>query len=457
MIDAIVRRLPGASRLGLKGGEGSLRMLLVRATSGSFALKLANMSLALVTSVILARLLGAAGFGAYSFALAWVNLLVIPTTLGFGRLLVREVAVYRDRSEWRLLRGLLLRANQIVLPFSIVVALVAAVVAHALAGRMETQVLYTFYIAMALLPLTALINVRRTTMQGLRRIVSGQVPESVVRPVLVIALVGIAYLVLGDRLSTPWAMAANVLATAITFLLGAVLLRRSLPQPVREQPAVYRTRAWMRGALPLLIVTGMYVINSRTDVIMLGMIAGAEATGIYTVATRGAELITFILMAANLALGPTVASLYAAGELDRLQRLVTMSSRLILLASFPLALGLILFGHWFLLVFGQEFTQGGMALAILSVGRLFSATMCAVGLLLVMTGHERQAAIGVGVGAALNVALNAALIPPLGIEGAAIATATSTVVLNLLLAVWVYRKVGIYPTAFGKLGTGRVT
>lgn len=449
MRDALVSRIPGLSRV--IGQQGSLQFALVKATSGSFALKIVGTGLAFALSVILARLLGVAGLGAYSFAMAWVSILGMMATLGFNRLLVREISIYRDRSEWGLMRGLLVRANQIVLLFSVGVALVVAMIAAFFGERTTPEVLYTFWIAMALVPLTALISLRRTAMQGLRRIVSGQVPESILRPVLTIVFIATAYLFLRNSLNAPWAMGLSVLSAAVSFLIGVAMLRRSLPQPVKEAPAVYRTRLWLQGSVSLVMVSTMYIINSRIGAIMLGLMSGPEATGIYTVANRGAELVTFIVVASNTALGPTIASLYAAGEMDRLQRLVTRASRFVFAVSLPVAIGLIVFGHWFLLIFGQEFTRGDAALAVLSIGRLFSAMMCTVGLLLVMTGHQRHAAVGVGIGAGLNVVLNALLIPSLGVEGAAIATTAGLVVWNTLLAVWVYRKLGIYSTALGRI------
>lgn len=449
MIQSVLKRIPGLSRLGLTGG-GELQRLLVRAASGSFVLRVSNVGLIFLLNVLLARLLGASGLGAYTFATAWVNILGLVTTLGFSRLLVREIAVYHDRSEWGLMRGLLQRANQLVLPTSSGAALTAVAVALLFRDRASPEVIYTFCIAMALVPLTAVIYLRQTTMQGLRRIVVGQVPESILRPILTIAFVAVAYLLLRDSLGAPWAMAASLAGTLIAFLVGLVLLRRSVPATAKLAVPEYRTRLWLRGTFPLMLLGVAQIINVRTDVVMLGLISGAQSAGIYTVASRGAELVTFLLFAANVALGPTVSSLYASGEMERLQRLITRASRLVFFGSLPIALALIFFGKWFLLIFGTEFTQSGTALAILCVGTLFNATMSAVGLLLIMTGYDRRAAVGVGIGAGLNIALNAFLIPAFGIEGAAIATATSTVVWNSLLAFWVYKKLGIYPTALGR-------
>jgi len=91
----------------------------------------------------------------------------------------------------------------------------------------------------------------------------------------------------------------------------------------------------------------------------------------------------------------------------------------------------------------------------LSVGQLINAATGSVGLLLIMTGYERDAAICVGISAVLNVVLNATLIPKWGLTGAAIATTSSMMVWNILLAIWVYRRLRIHSTALGEIGLSR--
>ena len=100
-------------------------------------------------------------------------------------------------------------------------------------------------------------------------------------------------------------------------------------------------------------------------------------------------------------------------------------------------------------LFGQEFVSGSPALIILSGAQLVNAAAGSVGLTLMMTGHERSTAYGLFVSAVVNVVLNAVLIPQFGVVGAAVATATSTILWNVLLIIEVYRKLGIDSTAFG--------
>ena len=53
--------------------------------------------------------------------------------------------------------------------------------------------------------------------------------------------------------------------------------------------------------------------------------------------------------------------------------------------------------------------------------------------------------------AVLNLVLNLLLIPAFGIVGAAVASAISLISWNLILAVLVYRRLGIHSTALGQI------
>ncbi len=433
-----------------KGKTNSLKHRLIRGAAGSFGLKIANTGLAFITSILLARLLGTEGFGIYAYAIAWTTLLSIPATLGLDKLLVREVAIYQTQSAWGLMRGIVHWANQVVLWVALGLGLIAAGVAWNLGTDAKEQVLLALCIGLVSLPIASLRSLRLAVMKGLHQVVMGQLPEMLLAPLFLIALTGCGYLFLREDLNASWVVGIHGVTTAITFVIGARLLHQVLPSTVRKANPEYQIRQWVHSALPLMFLGGMQIIYSRTDVLMLGAIQGAEAVGIYVVVVRLAQLITFILMAVNSALAPTMASLYAEGKIEQLQRVLTKSARIVLLVSVPVTGSLMGFGYWFLLLFGSDFTQGQMALIILSIGQLVNAGIGSVGQLLTMTGNEKYTVISVGSGAVMNLVFNALLIPQWGINGAAISTASCIVFVNIMNGIWVHKRLGINSTALGK-------
>lgn len=456
-LSSITARIPGLARTDTYDeADAGLRTLLIKGSVGTFALKVISTGLAFLISLLLARILRAEGYGIYAYTMAWVSLLGVLAVLGLDRLIVREVAVYQTQSAWGLMRGLLRRANQAVVVVSLVLTFLAALGAWILAGRSGSQMLISFWVALTMLPFVALNSLRQAALRGLNRVVVGQLPEMFFQPVLFITLIVAAYLFIEKNFTAPFALGMNVVAAGVAFIIGTRLLYKNLPEAARKTLPAHETRAWSRSALHLMLIASLQVINARADIVMLGAMKGTNATGIYAVATKGAELIAFILIAVNMALAPTIASLYAAKEMKRLQRLITQSARIILFISLPIGLGLIFFGNWFLtFVFGGEFMQGKTALSVLSIGQIINAGMGSVGLLLISTGHERDVTVGIGISALLNVVLNAFLIPIWGLEGAATATAASMIMWNILLAILVYRRLGIHSTALGRISLGR--
>lgn len=64
------------------------------------------------------------------------------------------------------------------------------------------------------------------------------------------------------------------------------------------------------------------------------------------------------------------------------------SSRSVFLASLPIIIGLVVFGHWYLSLFGREFVQGKITLITVCVGQLANVTAGSLDLLLNMAGNE---------------------------------------------------------------------
>jgi O-antigen/teichoic acid export membrane protein len=212
---------------------------------------------------------------------------------------------------------------------------------------------------------------------------------------------------------------------------------------------MYESARWLPGAVKLVLVNSMYLLNVNADILLLGAIVGSEAAGIYKVATRGADLVMYSAFVINVPLAPIIAKLHAAGDRERLRRAIRLSTRVAALIALPVATGLVFFGDRFLALFGEGFQRGRSALAILSISQLVNAATGPVGSIMVMTGHETRTAIAVTIGAFTNIALNLILIPRYGILGAAVATTTSMMLWNGMLVLQVWSKLRIDPTIVG--------
>jgi O-antigen/teichoic acid export membrane protein len=419
------------------------RMLL--SASGTAVLQGFSSAAAFALSVILARGLGASGYGSYALAFAWSGFLIVPAILGFDRFLVRGIAVYELRGDWHKMRGLLRRTNELVLAVSVAVAVAGMAIAVA---WLSPSLRGPFIVAMLLVPLTSLTLLRQGAMQAFGRIIASQLPEYLIRPVLIIVGIVVLELVGNGALTPTSALAANVFGVSVAFVVGAILLSSTRPAALRHTRADFATKEWLRAAVPMMLISGAWLGNSYVATLAVGAFDGARAAGIYNVVQKGAELIVVLLVAANMPLAPAVARLYAEGDRHRLEHTTERMARATLLLSTPIALVLVIAPGLYLGIFGSDFRSGATALMILAIGQLVNAAAGPSGNVLIMTGHEQVAARGVIAGLVLNLALAVVLVPRLGVTGGAIAFASSLVVWNVALVVIARRLLSVNVTAF---------
>lgn len=442
----------GMHELAKKFLRQSLSNRVVAGAAGILASRVAFHGLSFIQGVMLARILGVSGLGFYTYSFSWVVLLTIPGMLGMDQLLVREIAASSSQAASGSIRSLLHKANQVVLLSSLGLVFIGGLVSWALARRTDPQLHATFLAALLLLPLITLTRIRQCALQGLHRVVLAALPEMVIQPVVLVAFLGIAFRLGGSQLTAPRAMGLNVMSCLIAFLIGAGLLLSNLPKRVEETAPKRRHWNWGKSALSLMFLASIGVIYGQTDNLMLGAIKGAKAVGIYGVADRGSDLVMIFLMVVTSALTPTIASLYASRDIQRLERVVIKFARVTFLLSLPVALAFIAFGYWYLKFFyGVVFTAGRQALTILVVGKVLTTAMGEPGMILIMTGHERDAARAIGLSALITILLNLVLIPLWGLEGTAVATASTTVLWNVLMVMLLHKRLGIHCTALGRI------
>ena len=240
-----------------------------------------------------------------------------------------------------------------------------------------------------------LSNLRGAALRGLHKVVIGQLPEFFIRPALFFTFLCIAGFFLHQRLTPPQAMALNVFSAILAFIIGAWVLWKNTPLSIYKATPVYDGKKWLSSFLPLAFTAGMWVINSRADIVMLGIFRPSAEVGIYRVAVQIALVASFGLHAVNTVVAPRFATFYTKREMNRLQRLVTRSAQIVLAFNLLITSFFVIFGRTFLnLVFGKEFINAYIPLLILLIGQLVNSAAGSVGFLLNMTGHEKDTAQG---------------------------------------------------------------
>jgi len=300
--------------------------------------------------VVLARRYGVEIFGWYSFAMALGVVLALFVSLGGVGYVTRELA--RDavgaQAIFDSLRPLQMASGLIV--WLVIVAV--ATLSDVTPGEMWVIVIVGAY--QILLKMTSLYLAPAAARQ--RPLAVAVVGGG--HRVLVAILAGVAILL---GLDAPVALLAMPIAALVALLVARAHTDR---YATTAEATVDRLHV-IRASLPFLGTSMLAVIYSRGGLLLLTVMGGETATGLFAAADRLLMPIYMVTAVFATALLPTLATL--AAEPERMSELARRCLRLVLLASIPLCALLAIFSSEIVtLVFGPELRAAGTTLSVLA-------------------------------------------------------------------------------------------
>jgi O-antigen/teichoic acid export membrane protein len=367
------------------------------------------------------RVLGPDGYGEYAFLMssfAMVMLLVSPVVTEGVQKFAAEA---RPDSHWREhVVGFYLKlavAIAVVGSFGLAVVTWGGVVGRVFGHRFD---LLFLVLAVYVVP-AQLASVTRHSLLGLGLepfSESFSVGRKVVRLVVGLGLATLGFGVAGF-------LVGHVVAATLVTVAGVVVLRRelSLSETVRAGPGNVPAREMLsfNGYNVVLVVLMQSLFH--TDVLLLQYFVGSEGTGYYKAALVLAEYIWLVPLVLQRLLLHSASQLWSDGRADRIQELAARLTRYVFLSTALLALGVFVLADRFVpLYFGPEYRASVRPLAVLLPGAVGFALARPIYAVNQATGRLRPLVGALAVAAAVNLGLNAVLIPAYGLTGAALAT-----------------------------------
>jgi O-antigen/teichoic acid export membrane protein len=434
-------------------GEGGLGTTLLnrlaRGSAAAFVIYVAGVGLTYCSQLLIARVVGAHVYGVYAYVFAWVAVLAYACALGFDVALLRFVPTYQAQQAWSLLGGVIQYAERRAAVIGLLAMLIGIWVTTVLVKELSPELKKTFLIGLVLVPVWAVVWIRCAVARAFGGVASALAPDRVVRDGLLVALVGFASFGLKWNIDAPFVMMATLVSSVVGLGFATLAIRRLRPGEAKNVVPTYAARTWRRAALPLVIIGATEALMNRTGVLLLGWMGDTTAAGIYGVAFNIAFLVAVPRMAVNTLFAPTISGLFALKERRMLQVLVTRAASWTLSGAAAIAVVIFIFAQPLLSWFGNEYVSGVQALRILLVGQVIAASGGSQLHVLLMTGHERSAAALLIVSSAVNAILGLGLISPMGLTGAAIATATTLIGWNMAMAFFVWRQLDLVPGVLG--------
>ena len=194
----------------------------------------------------------------------------------------------------------------------------------------------------------------------------------------------------------------------------------------------------IRQSIPMMISSSVLLLMSWVDSLMIGSFIGEHEVGVYNVAVKVALLTSFTLSAVNSIAAPKISRAFNNEKEVEFKNIVIQTTKTIFFSTIPIVFVIFLFPEFILNFFGEEFLVAKTALLILAFSQVLNAMSGSVGVILTMTGKEKVYQNILLFALVINIILNLLLIPEYGIEGAAIASASSLIFWNLYSVYYVY-------------------
>jgi len=275
--------------------------------------------------IFLARNLSLENFGIYTFTLAFVYNFFPVADFGLERLVLKEISRDHSKAQHYFSRLLPLR---LILSF---ISLFLIAVLALILGQNQYQILCFLLFGLAIIPynLTFLIASIQNAKEKMQYTASANFLS-----IIFTVFLGVFFIKVGADLG--WVIISFLLSYLIVFCVFVSLLKKAdlFFKPVWDKEFMFAclSRSW---PFAFFLIIGVFYL--RLSVVMVGLIEGPEASGIYGSSYKFIEALILVPQSIALALFPIISRLFLDDKL-RLKRIYLKSLAFLLVLSFPIFL-----------------------------------------------------------------------------------------------------------------------
>lgn len=378
---------------------------------GSLAVaRIVSLGAGLVSSIYLARVLGAESYGILGFGGALLSFFTLIVSQGFDTFGTREIARDREKVQDLANNILTMRLFLAVVSFGFYTVVIAWIDKPAVVKAvLIVQGISLFASALTL----------DWVYQGVERmgvIATRQVLTSVIGILAVVLLVHEATDAIWAAVAWSGSSLLNVLWMMIRYLQDFKVFKLSFNWQLCQKI--------IRASLPIAISSFMISIYYSMDTVMLGFIRTEEEVGWYTAAYKFLTVATVPLNIIVQAFMPTLSNAY--GNQVLMKQRATILAKALLIIGVPIsATGIVFAPEFIKLLYGSSYLAASSALMLLMANVFLIYFNTVYGNPLVAWDQQKNQMYVIVAGGVANVILNFLLIPNYGIEGAAFATLLS--------------------------------
>ncbi|QHG91866.1 flippase [Sulfurimonas sp. CVO] len=394
-------------------------------TSWLFAEKIFRIAIGLFITVWLARYLGPEQFGIFNYALSFVAIFGVLSSLGLDKLVTKELLSHPQDSHEIMGTSFTLRFIGAILLLPLAAFSISIV-------RPENDLVFIMVIIISSAFFFTSFEVIKYWFES-----HVQAKYSAIIDAIVIftssTIKGVLIILEAPLIAFAWV----VLIESILLATGLIIIYIQKSNKISDWKVSFvKVKYLLKEAYPLILSGAVFVLFTRIDQVMLGSMIGDEAVGVYAAAVRISEGWMFIPAIIATSLFPAMLNARKNNYTLYLQRTQHLLNLMAVLGV-SVAIGVIFIASPFMnLIFGESYSQSSSILIIHIWGMVFNAISIISFRYFLAEGLQIYSFYRAFAGLILNIALNYLLIPIYGAVGAAVATAISQGV-----AVWLLNSI----------------
>jgi len=397
--------------------------------------------------IIVARYYGPEIYGVFALSLMVFGIFSLASSFGFGQGLLRYIPFFRGKNDEKRISFLIKKSRNFLLISGILAAIILFFLSDFIAINIfSNQKLSIFLKVFAfMLPISSLSLIFYTLIRSYEKIGIFSIITKIIDSGLKLILL-IIFLFLGmNFLSIPLSYFFGFfIAVFIAYIFSRITFKKIFSmEKFKDKKSFWNLFSY---SWPLLFFGFVVSMTHWTDSFLIGIFESVESVGFYNSAITLAILITFSTELFIQLFFPLVTKEYSKGNLKVVKELSKQVGKWIYMISLPILFLFIFFpGVFIKIFFGNEYLIAVNVLRFLSISYIFIALFEISKQLLAMAGKSKLILIDVLIISSINFVLNLILIPLFGINGAAIATMFSFIVLGLIYAFQARHYVSITP------------
>lgn len=421
----------------------------------SGSIRIAQVLLSLLSSLLIARVIGATEFGIFVYAISFLGILSTVASGGASSFVLREAPLLLKRLDYSKLQDLIISLIKITLILSILIGLLLFIlyffdVIKILGDHAAIFFAITIIVAIA----TSINRIIEGINISAEKVIIGQCGEKIIYPAALIILT--ALFSLKSELIAVEIYFLSSLSLILSLVFNIYIAKSNLrgvgfkskllvSLDSLESLKIYRELKYFH----FLTIFG--AITSQVDLIILGYFSSPSEVAIYKIGFTWAALLTFAMTAIDAVVFPKIALSFKEGALKKIEPQIKKATQLSFGFALILTVVLFLFGELMIIKFyGDQYKGAAEIIKVLCIGQLINTFTGPVHGILNLTGNEKtvtKVSILFALAACLLHSISAKFF---GAEGVAITNAIILSALNISLLICTRAKTGINSCAFFK-------